>query len=293
MSKILVSGASGFIGRALVSRLQSQGREVIPIDSSVGDIGDEKTLEMVAQPGIGHVFHLAAKTFVPDSWQEPRQFLRTNVQGTANVLEFCRKSQIPMTYVSAYVYGHPDSLPISENCPVRPSNPYALSKWFGEQLCEFYSKSYGLPVTVVRPFNVFGPGQAEHFLIPAIIAQVLDRGGVIAVKDLLPKRDYVYLEDIVAALLATQELPDGYRVFNLGSGVSLSVQQVIDTIQEVARTNKKIVSDQVIRNNELMNVVADISCVKAALGWVPAYSFQDGIESIINLERKKGCHERA
>lgn len=293
MSKILVSGASGFVGRALVSRLQSQGWEVIPIDSSVGDIADENTLEVVKQQGIGHVFHLAARTFVPNSWQDPREFLKTNVQGTANVLEFCRKRKIPMTYVSAYVYGQPDSLPIAEDSPVRPNNPYALSKRIGEQLCEFYSESYGLSVTTVRPFNVFGPGQADHFLIPTIIGQVLDLGPAILVKDLLPRRDYVYLEDVVTALLATLELSGGYRVFNVGSGVSLSVRQVIDVIQEVARTNKRIVSDQDIRNHELTDVVADISSAKAALGWVPVYSFRDGIESIINLERKKGCHERA
>ena len=288
MNKVLVSGASGFVGKALVSRLQLQGREVIPIDSTDGDIADEKTLELIAQPDIDHVFHLAARTFVPDSWQDPWKFMRTNVQGTANVLEFCRKREISLTYVSAYVYGHPDSLPIAEDNSIRPNNPYAFSKQLGEQLCKFYSEFYGLSVTALRPFNVFGPGQAGHFLIPAIINQVLDQGSEIVVKDLLPKRDYIYLDDLVGALLATLELKGGYHIFNIGSGVSLSVQQVIDVIQQAAGTDKRLLSEQVTRNNEIMDVVADISSAKDRLGWVPTYSFRDGIENIINLERKKG-----
>ena len=293
MSKALVSGASGFIGRALVSRLKAQGWEVTPVDSAVGDIASQETLAKFAQQDIAHVFHLAGKTFVPDSWDNPLAFCQTNVQGTVNVLEFCRKKTIPMTFVSAYVYGYPDSLPIGENSPIRPSNPYALSKWLAEEVCEFYSSTYDLPVTTIRPFNVFGIGQVDHFLIPSIISQALAAGAEIVVKDLAPKRDYIYLEDLVTALLATLDKPGGYRVYNIASGTSLSVQQVIDIVQDVAGTGKKIVCDQVIRTNELMDVVADISKAKAVLGWQPEYSFRGGIENIIHSEREKERNEQA
>lgn len=287
MSKILVTGASGFIGRALVSRLKAQGRDVVPVDSADGDIASRETLAKFAQQDIAHVFHLAGKTFVPDSWDDPQAFCQTNVLGTVNVLEFCRKSRIPITYVSAYVYGHPDSLPIGENSAIRPSNPYALTKRLAEEACEFYASAYDLPVTTIRPFNVYGIGQAEIFLIPAIISQAVDAREDIVVKDLAPRRDYVYLEDLVTALLATLDKTGGYRVYNIGSGVSLSVQEVIDAIQDVADTQKKVVCNNVARTNELMDVVADISKAGKELGWHPEYSFRAGIENIIRSKRDK------
>ena len=291
MSKILVTGASGFIGRALTAKLRAGGRDVVPLDFEDGDIASRETLAKLGQENIAHIFHLAGKTFVPDSWGDPQAFCQTNVLGTVNVLEFCRKSRIPMTYISAYVYGHPDSLPIGEDSAIRPSNPYALTKRLAEEACEFYASTYDLPVTTIRPFNVYGIGQADFFLIPSIISQALGAGEEIIVKDLVPRRDYVYLEDLVTALLATLDKPDGYRVYNIGSGVSLSVQEVIDAIQNIAHTQKKVVCNHAIRTNELMDVVADISKVGNELGWHPGFSFHAGIENIIRSEREKRCDE--
>lgn len=293
MSRVLVTGASGFIGRALASGLQARGWDVLPVDSADGDIASPETLKRFAQHDIAHVFHLAGKTFVPDSWDDPQAFCQTNVLGTINVLEFCRKKHIPVTYVSAYVYGHPDRLPIAEDSEIRPSNPYALTKRLAEEVCEFYASAYALPVTTIRPFNVYGIGQAENFLIPAIISQTLGEGDEIVVKDLLPRRDYVYLEDLVSALLATLGKPEGYRVYNIGSGVSLSVQEVIGVIQDIANTRKKVVCDNVVRANELMDVVADISKAGNEFGWRPGFSFRAGIEDIIRSERERMCNESA
>jgi nucleoside-diphosphate-sugar epimerase len=283
---VLVTGASGFIGRSLTSRLKAQGWDVAQADSAIGDIASQVTLDKFAQQDIAHVFHLAGKTFVPDSWNDPHAFCQTNVLGTVNVLEFCRKKRIPLTYLSAYVYGHPDSLPIGEDSPVRPSNPYALTKRLAEETCEFYASAHELPVITIRPFNVYGIGQAANFLIPAIISQVLTDGEEIIVKDLGPRRDYVYLEDLVTALLATLDKPGGYRVYNIGSGVSLSVQEVIDVIQDIAHTRKKVVCDTAVRTNELMDVVADITRAERELGWCPETSFHAGIENIIRSERE-------
>ena len=288
----MITGASGFIGRALAFTLKAQGQHVVPVDSADGDIADRETLAQFAQQDIAHVFHLAGKTFVPDSWDDPQAFCQTNVLGTINALEFCRKSRIPMTYVSAYVYGHPDRLPIGESSAIRPSNPYALTKRLAEEVCEFYASAYDLPVTTIRPFNVYGIGQTENFLIPEIIKQTLDDGEEIVVKDLAPRRDYVYLEDLVTALLATLDKLGGYRVYNIGSGVSLSVQEAIDAIQKIAGTKKKVVCDNAIRANELMDVVADISKAGKELGWHPRFSFHAGIENIISSEREKRRYEQ-
>lgn len=286
MNKILVTGASGFIGMALTERLKALGHDVKTLYSRNGDIADRNTFEKFERGSVEHVFHLAGKTFVPDSWENPQLFCHTNVLGTVNVMEFCRKHQIPITFVSAYVYGHPDSLPISENNAICPSNPYALSKRLAEEVCEFYARAYNLPVTVIRPFNVYGIGQSESFLIPVIVSQALDKGEEIIVKDLAPKRDYIYLEDLVMALLATLKEPNGYRVYNIGSGASLSVQEVINVVQDVLGTNKKVVCANLARSNELMDVVADISKAENELGWHPYFSFHEGIENLIRYERE-------
>lgn len=282
----MVTGASGFIGRALASALEAGGREVVAMDSADGDIAAPETLAGCAEEDIAHVFHLAGRTFVPDSWDDPQSFCRTNVLGTFNVLEFCRRKRVPLTYVSAYVYGHPDSLPIGEDSAIRPSNPYALTKRLAEQACEFHADAHGLPVTTIRPFNVYGIGQAAHFLIPSIIDQALDDGGEIVVKDLAPRRDYIYLDDLVRALLATLDRPQGYRVYNIGSGASLNVQEVIDIVQDVAHSRKRIVCGDTVRANELMDVVADISRARRELGWNPVVSFREGIENIIRAMRE-------
>ncbi len=287
MSKILVTGANGFIGRALVSLLHDRGFSVVPVTSADGDIAEKETLKKFTTQDIGHVYHLAAKTFVPDSWLNPQPFYQTNVLGMVNVLEFCKAGNMPLTSLSTYVYGHPERLPISEESAIRPSNPYAMTKWLAEQACEFYANTYDFPVTTLRPFNVYGIGQAENFLIPFIISQALDSGNTIAVKDLMPKRDYIYLDDVLTALLATLNKRSGYSVFNIGSGVSLSVLEAINIIQEIAGTKKNIISDNVFRANELMDVVADISKAEKIIGWKPEYSFQQGIESILKSNVKK------
>lgn len=291
MSKILVTGASGFIGRALTPRLAAMGWEVVSMNSTDGDIARWQSLDRFATQDIEYAIHLAGKIFVPDSWDDPQPFFQTNVLGTANILNFCSKRRIPVTYVSAYVYGHPKSLPISEDSLIQPSNPYALTKRLAEQACEFYASAYDLPVTTLRPFNAFGIGQAESFLIPDIINQVLDAREKITVKDLAPRRDYVYLDDLVAALLATLDEPGGYRVFNIGSGISLSVQEVIDVIQDTAGTQKRVVCKHAPRTNELTDVVADISKAGNELEWYPKHSFREGIENIIRSERKKNRYE--
>lgn len=288
MSKILVTGANGFIGRALVKQLISQELNVIALSARDGDIANKHTLETLPQKDISHVFHLAGKTFVPDSWIDPQIFYQTNVLGTVNVLEFCRVHNVPLTYVSAYVYGHPEILPIREDSIIRPNNPYAMTKWIAEQACSFYAKIYNIPVITIRPFNAYGIGQAAKFLIPAIIRQVIESGPNIVVKDLTPKRDYVYLDDLLTALIATLSNPINYRTFNIGSGISLSVQEVIDSIQDVAGTSKRIICDNVVRANELMDVTADITKAGIELGWHPKYSFRAGIEEIIKSELSGG-----
>jgi nucleoside-diphosphate-sugar epimerase len=258
--------------------LRLRGHEVEELSGRDGDIAEPATLSRVGQ--VRHVFHLAGRTFVPDSWKDPLGFQRVNVLGTANVLEFCREHGARLTFVSAYLYGVPERLPVSEACVPRPNNPYALSKHMAEQVCAFYAAHHGIDVTVIRPFNIFGPGQKAHFLIPQIVGQVRQRQTV-HVKDLAPRRDFIYIDDLVDAVVKTLRGPSGYNVFNIGSGSSLSVRELIAAIQSVAGTELPVISEAEVRSNEIDDVYADTSKAQGLLGWTPNITFQQGIEKMI------------
>ncbi len=278
MARVLVTGASGFIGTPLARALEKD-HQVTSLSRRSGDIAHPETL-LRLEP-VDHVFHLAGRTFVPDSWKNPVGFLTTNVVGMSNVLAFCRRVSAPLTFVSAYLYGKPEKLPLREDASVRPNNPYALSKHLAEQLCEFAVRHDGLEVTVVRPFNIYGPAQAEHFLIPTIIRQV-KQGGPIKVMDLAPKRDYLHVDDLVALLIATLTNRDkAYRVINAGSGESHSVGEIIDVVQAVARTSLPVVDERKARYEEIADVRADITLARKALGWSPGIQLETGIERLL------------
>lgn len=281
MKNILVTGADGFFGRPLTAALRDYGHTVLELGHAAGDIADSSTMSAYYHDQVDSVFHLAGRTYVPDAWHEPAEFQRVNVNGTINVLELCRRCKIQLTYVSAYLYGIPETLPIKESARIEPNNPYALSKYLAETLCHFYATYYDVPVTIIRPFNIYGPGQKPHFLIPEIVSQV-KAGQPIHVKDLSPCRDYLYLDDLIAGLLCTLSPQSGCQVYNLGSGSSMSVREIIDTIQSVAGTSLEVVCDNQARLNEIPDVYADISKAAQALGWQPKVSFFEGIRRVLD-----------
>lgn len=287
MKTILVTGANGFIGSALVSNLVAKGFNVIKFNSSDGDISEVNFINIYNNQNIDHIFHLAAKIFVPDSWNMPMNFYKTSVLGTGNILELCRNQNISLTYVSAYLYGAPDKLPISEHDILKPNNPYAHSKYLAEELCKFYSENYDVKITIARPFNIYGKKQKGIFLIPHIIKQVLN-DDIIKVKDLKPKRDYIYLDDLIDGLVKTLDAKKQYSIYNFGSGSELSVSEIIQIIQNTVGAKKEIISEKQERKNEIMNIIADISMAKNDLDWYPKFSFQDGIKEIImDLKNEK------
>lgn len=280
MKKVLVTGSNGFIGNSLVTVLKQNNYHVLTFDSKDGDICDINLSQKYVNEKIFHIFHLAAKTFVPNSWKNPLEFYKTSIFGTQQVLELCRQNTIPMTFVSAYVYGIPNKTPITEDVTPVPNNPYAHSKYLAEELCRFYAEYYNVQITIARPFNIYGRNQKKDFLIPHILNQVLNNAEI-TVKDLHPKRDYIYLDDLIDGLIQTIENDKKISIYNFGSGIEYSVKEIIDIIQIVAGTNKPIVSENSERPNEISSVVADISKAKKELGWAPKYSFEDGIREIL------------
>lgn len=275
-TEILVTGADGFVGSRLVPALCTAGRRVHGISIRDGDIA------RCALPfaRVGHVFHLAARMFVPDSWSDPRAFYDTNVMGTVNVLEFCRTHGAALTLVSSYVYGQPKSLPISEDHPLEAFNPYSQTKIIAEEIARFYERHFGVRLTIVRPFNLYGPRQDARFLIPSLIRQALDPAlEAIHVADARPKRDYLYIDDLVALLVATLT-SDAPGTYNAGSGTSTSIGELVAIINRVTRQNKALVSEGQQRPQEVMDVVADVSRAAARLGWRPQVSLEAGIAAM-------------
>jgi nucleoside-diphosphate-sugar epimerase len=275
--KVLVTGGNGFIGAAVVAALRERARDVITVSRADGDIASPQTLEPCQGKGIASVIHCAGRTFVPDSWEDPAGFMTTNALGTLRVLEFCRSEGARLVHISAYVYGQPESLPIAESAPVRTNNPYALSKHVAEQACRFHAEHMNVPVTILRPFNIYGPGQPAQFLVPTILSQL--GGAAVEMLDLEPRRDYVFLADLVDAILRAEALSEpGCRTLNIGSGRSVSVAELVAAAQAVAGTSLKVVSQQKKRFNEIPDVVADITAAREILGWSPRSALAEGLK---------------
>jgi nucleoside-diphosphate-sugar epimerase len=280
MKKILVTGSNGFIGRALVKRLSGLGFAIIGFDIADGDIAEEGSLAHLENEDISYVFHLAGKTFIPESWVHPFNFYRTNVLGTANILEFCRKTGAGLTYVSSYLYGKPEYLPVDEKHPVKAYNPYSHTKLVAEEICRYYRDQFNLGISILRPFNAYGPGQSEQFLIPELIRKMLDpQITFIEVMDLRPKRDFVFIDDLVEALFLSMDGPRG--IYNVGSGSSVSVEEVINNIKELTGIQKNVLTRKVERPMEIFDLYADVTKISASLKWKMNVSFKEGLARCI------------
>lgn len=278
---ILVTGGTGFIGRHLAAAVASAGHSVEIHSSAESDIG----LEFSPNANVRHVFHLAGRTFVPDSWRQTAAFYSTNVQGTVNVMEFCRNQNVSVTLLSSYVYGVPTRLPIAEDHPVAAVNPYAHTKILAEEIARFYAHQFGLGVSIVRPFNIYGPGQDRRFLIAQLVHASLDQDTPeIEVSDLEPRRDYLHVDDLVRLLIMIME-QRATGTFNAGVGVSISVADLAIAIRRLTGVDKPIVSRGASRHNEIPNVVADISRVRHELQWTPSVPLEAGLSDVIAYER--------
>lgn len=279
--KILITGYSGFIGSYLQKRLESSAHELILADITNGvDICDWKQVAVFDDVDI--IVHLANLSFVPASYENPKRFYETNYLSTLNMLELCRLRNARMIFFSSYIYGHPEYQPIDEQHPVQAFNPYAQTKVICESLCQGYSRDFKVPITIFRPFNIYGVGQNPDFLIPSIIQQA--RAGKITVKDDRPKRDYIHVSDIVEAIVAaieTKQTTDDLRTYNLGTGISFSVKEIVDLVRDLFNTEIDYLCTNEFRPNDVMDTVADISKIKNELHWSPAVSIREGLQKML------------
>ena len=282
MKRVIITGSKGFIGRHLIKKLRSLVLDLSIIDIEDGfDITDASSLNDL--PSFDVMVHLAAKSFVPNSYENPKEFYETNVMGTLNMLELCRKNKAKFIYTSSYIYGTPDYLPIDENHPIRAFNPYSQTKIIGEDLCHAYFRDFNVPSLIFRPFNVYGKGQGDNFLIQTILNQA--ESGVIKLKDPRPKRDFIYIEDLVEAYaIAIMNDTEGINICNLGSGKSISIQELTNIISENYNTALSVEFSNELRPNEVLETKANIDFAKKLLNWEPKVSIKEGIKMIIDNE---------
>ncbi len=312
---VLVTGADGFIGSHLTEALASQGANVtaltlynsfdsngwldeVPsatrgrLDLVRGDVRDAAFVGRI-MPGQDIVFHLAALIAIPHSYAAAQTYVETNVLGTLNVLEAARRlgtERIVHTSTSE-VYGTALKMPISEDHPLQGQSPYSASKIGADMMAEAFSRSFGLPIVTLRPFNTFGPRQSERALISTLIRQALDPScAAVRVGDTTPVRDLTYVEDTVRAFLAAgiaKNLEFG-RAYNAGSQRAVTVAQVIDLVLDLCGSSKPVEQESVRMrpaNSEVRALLADSSRFAAATGWDARISLREGLDRTIEWWR--------
>jgi UDP-glucose 4-epimerase len=280
--KIVVTGYKGFVGSALVSALNQSGNfDICGVARSDGqDLGDRQVVN--ALPKCDKIVHLCGSVGVIKSWDNPHETYQNNLLPTLNILEFARTHQIPFIYVSSYMYGTPEYLPIDEAHPLDCKNPYAHSKRLAEMLCEAYAKDFNLPVTILRPFNIYGIGQTQDSLISYVVNQAKTQD-FIQVNDLNPKRDYLHIDDLVRAILKVINADQNtLEIYNLGFGKSYSVQEIIDIILQVIPKQLFVKSLDKIRINEIMDCYSNSQKFSQKFNWSPNVSLKEGIINLLN-----------
>ena len=277
MSSVLITGADGFLGRYISKDLVQRGFDVYFRRRTDGDVRDSATWEQF--PEANYLIHLAGTTFVPASWDNPTEFVHSNLISTSHALDYCRKHKTKMIFFSTYLYSKTARQPTIEEEKIDPANPYALSKLMGEQLCTFYANHFDVEVVVLRPFNVFGSGQDSRFLIPSIISQA-KVGSEIRVLDSRPSRDYIFVDDLVDAVVKAMSADVKFDIFNIGTGISHSVSDLINLLGDIVGQEFRIISLSQERFGAINSTRADISKAQKVLNWYPNWQLKAGLERV-------------
>ncbi|MFA4133399.1 MULTISPECIES: NAD-dependent 4,6-dehydratase LegB [unclassified Brevibacillus] len=304
--KILVTGADGFIGSHLVEELVRQGIDVRAfvmynsfnswgwLDHSPksvidnlevfsGDIRDPYGVK-TAMKDCDIVFHLAALIAIPYSYHSPDTYVDTNVKGTLNVVQAARELGVQKVVhtSTSEVYGTAKFVPITEEHPLQGQSPYSASKIGADQIAMSFYSSFGTPVSIIRPFNTYGPRQSARAVIPTIITQIANGAKQIKMGSLHPTRDFNYVKDTVNGFVAVGSSDASIgEVINIGSNYEVSIGETVEIISEVMGKSVEIVTDEVRlrpEKSEVERLWADNSKAKTLLDWAPAYGDREGLK---------------
>ena len=316
--KILVTGAEGFIGSHLVEGLLKKGHKVKAlvlynsfnslgwidtfqnstkkkIDVILGDVRDKEFIDR-SLIGVDVVINLAALISIPYSYTASRSYVETNVTGLLNILSASinRKIKQVIQISTSEVYGTPKSVPIKEDFLINAQSPYAASKVAADQLALSYFKSYGLPVSIIRPFNTYGPRQSTRAIIPTIITQAL-YNDKIEIGSLFPKRDLLFVEDTVEGIIsAIGNKKSIGNIINIGSGYEISIKELAKKICRLLNINKTLKTKKIRKRpnkSEVLRLLASTQKAKKILKWSPKNKGAKGLElgliKTINWYKKK------
>lgn len=306
-TRVLVTGAAGFIGSHLVRRLVDQGAEVHALTSTVsavypmrlvdlkdtivlhgGNLCDRSAMDSVvsrARPQI--VFHLGAYTHVGKSWQRVDECIQANIQGTVNLLQALEGTGYQrFVYTgTSEIYGDVD-VPFAEGALVNPISPYSVSKYAGERYCRMFYQGRGWPIVMVRPFNAYGPAQSADRVVPEIIIRGLTRQELKMTRG-LQTREFNYVEDLAEGFLLAGTIPgiDG-ELFNLGCGEDISMRdlatKILDLMDNPIEPQFGAMPE---RPTEIPRMYSDSSRAQKSLGWAPKHTLDDGLVKTIEWYR--------
>tara|TARA_B110000211_G_scaffold141165_1_gene161307 strand:+ start:2838 stop:3833 length:996 start_codon:yes stop_codon:yes gene_type:complete len=313
--KVLVTGADGFIGSHLVEELIKQGYQVKAfcyynsfnswgwldsfskellnqIEIFTGDVRDPNGVR-TAMKGCDVVFHLAALIAIPYSYHSPDSYVDTNVKGTLNIIQAAKDLNIERVLVTSTseIYGTAQYVPIDEKHPKQPQSPYSASKIGADCMADSFFRSFDMPITIVRPFNTYGPRQSARAIIPTIITQLLNGFEEIKLGDLSPTRDLLYVKDTVKGFIeiAKSKSLIGHEC-NIATNSEISMQKMANTLIELINPNAKIVQDKErIRpsKSEVFRLFGDNTKIIEHTNWKVEHTLKQGLQETINWFKNK------
>jgi len=310
--RVLVTGADGFIGSHLVEKLVEKGCQVrafvnynsfgslgwidtLPperlrgVELFAGDIRDPNGVRESIR-GMHCVFHLAALIAIPFSYYSPDSYVDTNVKGTLNVLQAAREGveRVLITSTSE-VYGTARYVPIDESHPLQGQSPYSATKIAAEKLAESFFRSFATPVTIVRPFNTYGPRQSARAIIPTIITQLLTKKTEIELGSLTPTRDFNFVKDVCEGFAAICESDDAVgEELNIATQQEISIRELAEEmIRRINPTARLVICEERLRpgKSEVQRLLGSNEKLRKLTGWQPRYTFQQGIEETVRWFR--------
>jgi dTDP-glucose 4,6-dehydratase len=314
--RVLITGAGGFIGSHLAERAAQLGAHTrclvrytshgspgwlaastrrSELEIVYGDIRDYESVVRAAE-GMDIIFHLAALVGIPYSYHSPRSYVQTNIQGTLNVLEAARRfgTERLICTSTSEVYGSALHVPMDERHPLQAQSPYSATKTGADKLAESYYRSFGLPVSIARPFNAYGPRQSTRAVIPTIVTQALAQSPV-KLGNLDTTRDFTFVSDTVEGFIAIAERPETIgKTLNIGSGTQTSIRELTEVIFGLTGVNRPIqIEEQRLRPDasEVDRLCADSTLLKQLTSWAPQVTLREGLAQTIDwIRQNPGSH---